>query len=375
MLKQRQRATMLARAKLQAKNLVQLDDGQWEYEGVAQYYAPFINDRLMEFRPGSFRKTIAEQVSAGRVRINDGHIHSVASALGTVIEAQDTKAGVEYLGRLSSAAGDVATKIREGHIDENSAELSIISEKSARVDASRIPAGAMIWGESAGDGTVEVRQVLEVVWFGLALTPASSQGVAALSSSYCMAPQGFPVVSRPWDADGARQRLERWAGLAAPGAGPNFSKMARGFLVNGPYRDGRPELLGQVVDIVEGQPVVVAAALEAALAEVRAHAHTRPEDVVECARTVGHYEERLEKEAPIVLSSPPARTAGQDEPTDEGPEANAGTAGTPTDEGEEEVAGRDKLLISLELRRKIAQAEAQRRRFANESSRSEDGAR
>ncbi|MCB1282524.1 MAG: hypothetical protein KDB18_13460, partial [Salinibacterium sp.] len=340
------------------------DDGQYEYTAIAQFFN-VVNDRLMLFRRGSFAKTIAESVTSGsgRVKINDGHKSTSRDTLGTVIEAREEEGGVFYRGLISSTEGEIFTKMQEGHVDENSIEFFSIQEGATRVPMTDIPTGAWIWDHSTGDGTVEVREITEVAWVGIAILPYSSQGRRALLEVNCAIPyQDLPVASAStaWDPVGAAERLRKWAGIsAAPGKDPhpNFSRLARGFLVRGPIRNGEPILLGQIADVVDGELVVVPDALDAALESLSTVREVSGPDIVACSRVAGRYTEKLRRGSALAPAADRevASTGNAGDPAGPAPETSGITP--PTDDArsdeatdlEEHLMGRTLQLMSLRL--------------------------
>lgn len=283
------------------------EDGQHEYTAIAQFW-DIVNDRLMVFRKGSFAKTIAEQLgrdvtpATSRIKINDSHMHTARSTLGSVVEADEREIGVWHRGLLSATELEIFTKMREGHVDEESIEFFSVLESTTRVPLADVPVGAFIWEEAKGDGMVEVREMLEVAWVGLAILPASSQARRALLEFNCAVPfQDLPVAeaSTPWDVEGAAERLATWAGKIDQlggrqrGSFPNYAKLARAHLLRGPIKGGQETFLGQIADVVDGQLVVVPEALEIALVDLADVTQLGGPNSIACATTVGRYREKL----------------------------------------------------------------------------------
>jgi len=307
------------------------DDGQMEIKAVAQFFNR-VNDRLMVFREGSFQKTIEENVRAGKVKINDGHRHSMSTALGTVTKAWEENRGVVYEGLISSSRQDEQTLLREGHIQENSIEFFSMTEGTTKVDLGDVPTGTYIWNQTAVDGKIEAREILEVSWVGIALLPFSSQGVNAVLEANCAVPfQDHRLSSsESWDAAGALERVMDWAGtVRVDGAKdiPNFAKLSRCFLARGPINDGEPELAGLIVDIDEhGRPFVVEEALAAAVDECLGTSWINPATHIEIGRTIERY---AGASSSVTLSS----LDDSDDDAVESPAAEDPAGPTPSDDG------------------------------------------
>lgn len=346
--------------------LARREDGQFEFTAIAQFF-DIVNDRLMVFRHGSFAKTIAENVmsGSGRVKINDGHSHSSASTLGTVIEAEERSEGVWYRGLISSTEESIFTKMREGHVDENSIEFFSIREGTTRVALEEVPTGTPLWDRAKGDDTVEAREMLEVAWVGIAVLPFSSQGRRALLETNSAVPfQDLPVASAStsWDPKGAAERLAAWAGKVSMPSRPdtpNYARLSRGFLLRGPVKDGAPQLLGQIADVIDGKLVVVPDAIDAALEQIGNVEHVTGPDVVACAQNAGRYTQKLRHSGGIAVapSSDDALPSDENDAADPaGPASeNLGTQ-PPTDDDrsddapvdvDEELLDRDLRLLSL----------------------------
>lgn len=333
------------------------EDGQFEYTAIAQFFN-VVNDRLMVFRPGSFAKTIRENLKGGRIKINDGHRHSSAATLGTVIEAEERPEGVWYRGLISSTEEMIFTKMREGHVDENSIEFFPIVEGVARVPLADLPVGSWVGSNyAAGDGTVEARELLEVAWVGIAILPFSSQGRRALLETNAAMPfQDLPVASEgtAWDPAGAAERLRAWAGtVSMPSRDPipNYAKLARGFLVRGPVKGGEPQLLGQIADVVDGSLVVVPEALDAALEELGKKSEITGPDLVACAQAAGRYAQKLSRRKKLSLANfagDQLPSKGADDPA--GPAPITTGAQPPTEETRSDEAPADQTLVGLGLR-------------------------
>ncbi len=335
------------------------DDGQFEFTAIAQFFN-VVNDRMMIFRKGSFSKTIKEKITngSGRVKINDSHHHSSRDTLGTVVEAEERDVGVWYRGVLSSTEDALYTKMVEGHVDENSIEFNAIEEGVTRVPLEDVPEGAFIWDQSTGDGTVEVRELLVVSWQGLGILPWSSQGLRAILEINAAVPfQDLPVASAAssWDPDGAQQRLREWAGVverAGKPSMPNASRLACAFMVRGPVKEGAPELIGQIADVVDGRLVVVPDALDAALEELAGNAHLAAPDLAAIMTTASRYRKKvrsgLASDATDVVTSPTADDPAGPAPPGTPPTDDARSDDAP-DAVAQELAGWDLQLRELEL--------------------------
>jgi hypothetical protein len=265
--------------------LGQRDDGQFEYQAIAQFW-DIPNDRLMIFRRGSFARSISHWKSSGKsfpVKINDAHIRTSQTTVGSVVDARETDEGVWYRGVLSSTAEDLYTKLVERHVEENSVEIYVLEEDTTRVPLEDAPAGAWIWEESKGDGTVSAREILQVSWVGIALLPSSAQDVPAIIGlSQALPHQGLPVAdpATDWDAEAAAARVAEWAGTVQRKDRkhiPAWSSLAAAYLARGPITDGSETFLAQIADVMDGRLVVVPRALDIAVEELAASGLPAPD--------------------------------------------------------------------------------------------------
>ncbi len=276
------------------------EDEQHEITAIAQFFN-VVNDRMMIFRKGSFVKTIAEGVTngSGRVKVNDSHRHTGVSTLGTVVQAEERDVGVWFRALISSTEGDFVKKVEEGHVDETSIEFFSIEEGTTRVPLEDVPEGAFIWDQSTGDGTVEVRELQVVSWTGVAILPYSSQRRSSILEVNAAVPyQDLPVAaaSTPWAPSAAEDRVYDWAGKLSRSHGDpitNFARLSSAYMVRGPMKDGSPQLLGQIADVVDGELVVVPEALSAAMEGLAANPHLGAPDMIACATIAGRYEQKL----------------------------------------------------------------------------------
>lgn len=270
-------------------------EGGFMYKALAQVYNT-VNDRLMIFRQGGAKKTIKERVKTGRVKIEDGHPwdRTSESTVGLVIDAEERPDGLYYTGFLSKTEEDLVVKMQEGIIDENSLVLYVLREGIAEVDISEVPEMARPWVSMSPAGKAQVREVKEWVWLAIGLLPASSQGMPCLVDPPRVIPyQDLPLgtSTSAWDPDAAAARVAAWA--VDPRSGEtNYARLASAYLTRGKGQ-GRPALLGQIADIVDGELVVIPKALEAAYGELEELLEKDPLSLASAARSIGRYEGRL----------------------------------------------------------------------------------
>lgn len=270
-------------------------EGGWMYSALAQVYEK-VNDRLMIFHQGGAKKTIRERVNSGRVKIEDGHPwdRTSDSTVGLVMSAEEKPDGLYYRGFLSKTEGDLVQKMSEGIIDENSLVLYVLREGTAEVDISEVPEMARTWVSMSSSGKAIVRDIKEWVWLSIGLLPASSQGIPCLIDPPRVVPyQDLPLASAStaWDPEGAARRVEAWAHDPRTGA-TNYARLASAYLGRG-RGEGRPGFLGPIADVVDGELVVVPAALESAYLELEDLLEKDPLSLASAARTIGRYEGRM----------------------------------------------------------------------------------
>jgi HK97 family phage prohead protease len=317
-------------------------DGQFEFTAYAHEFNK-VNDRVSIIREGAFAKTILERVAADKVLVNDAHAHTTAGTIGKVVEAREDTRGLFYRGRISATEEEIFTKMRERVVQQNSIEFFTIREATTLVPFEDVPVGAFIFEESKGDGMVEAREILEVVWLAVAILPFSSEDRNAILETNCAIPfQDLGVATAAeWDSAAAAARIAEWAGTTQRRGGsiPNYAKLARAYLIRGPIRDGAETFLGQIADVQDGQLVVVPRALDDALAELARVDQLQPQDLVQAAQDVGRYREKLQHAEPIRVLAASAPEAG--------PVAEP-VAGTPSGGPRPELDQRIRLL-DLEL--------------------------
>ena len=341
------------------------DDGMMEFTAVAQFWN-IVNDRMMMFRMGSAAKTIQERANRGAVKINDGHMNGVRSTLGKVAEAREISTGLWYRGLISAAEPEAQTKLRESVIDQNSIEFHSKLEAPRAVPLSEVPEGVPEWAYDEVGGMVEVREILEFRWEGIALLQHSSQGRGAVLEVNCAIPfQDLPVAGRStqWDPEGAAERLRGWAGsvdMPSRGSIPNFAKLASAHLLRRPIKNGEAQFFGQIADVIDGKLVVIPDALDAAMESIRREQGLPADDLIACGTVAGRY---CAKIAGGVLTPPrgdaihlgsagdpagPAPdTSGQAPPTDD--------ASGKCDAVEQRLLGKRLELMSLRLEAAAAQ--------------------
>lgn len=328
-----------------------LDDGQFEFEAIAQFW-DHVNDHGILFRKGAFAKTIQERVPKGAVKINDSHRRTVATTLGTVIEAEERDAGLWYKGRLASTSTDAATKLRERHVEENSLEIFVLREQIVTVERADLPVGGYHLGERP-DGSIEVREAQECYWLGIGLCPVSSQRRPALLSTTAVPYADLPMADpgMAWDPDGAEERLEAWA---RRGGKVNWSAVARAHLLRRPPQGGEVECIGQIADVVDGELVVVPAAVEMFMDHLGELEEVDAVELAHATQVAGRYLEKSRQKPlhgsrdRVNLSSTVAgSTAGPpSERSTDSPSAGSPTTAPTEKNAKEEMAAQ---LRSLEL--------------------------
>ncbi len=239
--------------------------GGWTYEAIAQVYKK-PNDRLMYFFPNSGRKTIRDRVPKAFVKIKNGHPDgsSVRDVLGFVAEAQERQSGVRYKGFISSTEPEIADKISDRSINQNSIELIPLQTVPKPVDIDTVPEIARRFATLDADGKAILLGVKQYFWDAIGLVAASSQDIDAIISPPTMIPlQRFPVGSGDWDAPAEALRLKNWGG-------ESYSKLSSGHLVRFYSPGGELHFAGQVASPNEnGHMVISVAAIPAALEEVK----------------------------------------------------------------------------------------------------------
>lgn len=255
----------------------------WVYGANAQSYNT-VNDRLMLFRPGSGKKTIAERVPKGRVKIHDGHPWDPNSdtIVGRVLSAEETNLGVRYQGFLSASEETLVQKIRERTIDENSLELHVLLETPAEVEIAAVPEHVRKWVHLSSSGKAVVRGIDEWMWTAIGLVSRSSQGSPAiLEDPRVVTFQDLPVVTSgapAWDPDAVHARLSAWSVGGRP--------VPQAFLGYPGSPLGVP-----IADVLDDQLVVTPEALRHALEALRSIED--PTLLATAARHLGRYEEKL----------------------------------------------------------------------------------
>jgi len=244
-------------------------EGGWTYPAIAQFYAPVINDRGMSFRRGSGLKTIGERVPKGLVTITDGHpVNAEASAaLGRVLSAGEVHVGVEYLGFISRSEPEIAQKLADRTIAENSIDITAIEAKRKFVKPGRVPEKIRQYVPLNEDGLAVIASVTSWRWEAVGLVVGSSQSRQAVQGPPTLVPfQELAACQGEWNADAAAAQLSRWAG-------GNSLKSATAHLGHFYASDGREILAGQIASPGDGDGeglIVNPAAIPGALADLRA---------------------------------------------------------------------------------------------------------
>lgn len=343
-----------------------MPDGSYEFTARGQLFGP-INDQLYRFLPGSYSKTIKEKVAKGRVPIKDGHPGSAASkVVGRILEGWADSSAFFYRGKLSKVESDIAQKIHDGTVSENSAEGFPISATIERVDLEKVPQVAQFFAYSR-DGKVDVEVVSEFALHGMGLVAESSQGIDAIVrlGSALEASSGLPLAASDWNAEEAGRRILAWASPFA-GSPPNQSRLERAYVYRCYSAAGDLVLLGQVADVEDGRLVIVPDAYDSAFEEIRAAEVDEADRAAAFAALWKHSRATDARRESVSLAS-----SGGHGVRSEDAEGLAGPAATPpTNDGSGEEADEAVRKLQTEvLRLKLSQAELEgtvQRRLAHE---------
>jgi HK97 family phage prohead protease len=232
-----------------------VDDGADAPGGFIEGYASVFNNVDLGgdvVVPGAFKKTLKERLTRNAIKLVDSHnIHEGTSAvIGVVTDAKEDETGLWFKSRLSMVprAQEIRTKVREGILDSTSFGYDTVK---------------------ATDGADGVRYLKElklyevsvVIW---GMNPLAS--INAVKSATSLPSFGLAPVEAAWDAEAATARIKAWVSDLPVEEWDEaaHSKWARAFL----YTKGQDWAL-PVIDIVDGAPQYVFAAVKTALDDVR----------------------------------------------------------------------------------------------------------
>lgn len=263
--------TVSLAAEVTSPDLTAVHDGGWTYGAIAQLYKK-VNQHLLYFFPGSGTKTIQERVPRSAVKIESGHPGmwpanaDVESTLGFVQKAEERQSSMRYTGFLSKSSEEVADKIADRTITENSMVVVVMTRVPKSVDIQAVPEVSREFVSLDKDGNATVTGVKEYRWETVGLVPGSSQDINAITSPPTMVGSvaGLSVASAPWDATVALSSLRSWGG-------ENLVKLSRAYLAEWYGPDGELVLAGLVASPDEaGALVVNAFSMPAAMRDVEA---------------------------------------------------------------------------------------------------------
>lgn len=258
--------------------LTSAQNSGWTYKAMAQIYKT-PNDHLMFFFEGSGARTIQLRVPSKSIKIHNGHPAgsqmdaSVRETVGFVSEAHEFRTRMEYLGFISKTEEEIADKIADETITQNSMEISVLKSEPKPVDIDTVPEHARRFASLDSDGKAVMLGVREYMWRHIGLVSGSSQDVPAILEPPVMVMlSGLPVSSTPWPSD-AEASLSEWAGIISrQGADPvpNYAKLAAGHLAQFADDQGDFVFAGQFAAPDEaGELVVHSAAIHLALQDLR----------------------------------------------------------------------------------------------------------
>lgn len=235
-------------------------DAGWTFSMWAQFYN-LVNDRGWLFFNGSFAKTIRERVSKNRVKVHDGHnwMQNATNTIGRVLSAEEKPRGCRYVGFLTRSQEATAEKLSDGTMDENSVEVTITKAEKIERPLDQVPERIRPFVEITTEGLAVLTGIREVLWWDVGLVSKSSQDRPALiDAPVAVSFQDLPVSLSRWDPEGARERVADWA------TGGDIARLSRAHVLQLPGG----ECFGQIADVVDGDLVVVAGALDDAVKRV-----------------------------------------------------------------------------------------------------------
>lgn len=267
-----------ARIEVKAKG-----DGPGEVSGYASVFG-VIDLHGDIIAPGAFRKTIAERVPAGKIKLLNSHIASAEHTIGTIVDAREDEVGLFFRAELSSTAlaQEIRTKMNEGHLGAASIGFDII-------DA--------VWEERDGE---MIRVIREVKLYEISVVPFPANEMAGIRAKSALVPvpyQDLPLAPEEtaWNENEALERVKAWAGGDA-------AKMRRAHLALIPGK-GYDML---IADIVDGELAAVPDAIKSYLDKtevLRVNAMKYLDDTEVIQKEIG------EESSP---SGPPSSTRGEE---------------------------------------------------------------
>lgn len=208
--------------------------------------------------PGSFQKTVAENLPKGNIKLYDSHrIYAGTEAiLGVVKRAEEDAYGLNVTAAFSSvqSAQDVRMKIKEGILSSMSFGFDIIRDSVETLNT---------------NGLAErVRKILEVRLYEVSVVAWGMNPKAYIAGAKSRVPLSdfsFAPIEHVWDPKGAAARFKSWVSQQEQETWTEqqWSLYAKGFL----FQEGGGEESAfklSVVDIVDDKPVYVIGAVVAA---------------------------------------------------------------------------------------------------------------
>lgn len=251
---------------------VQETDAGWVFSAWAQLYE-IVNDRIWIFGMGSFAETIRQRVAADKIKVHDGHpwpCDSTDRTAGRVLSAEEMasggptgRGGTRYQGFLNRNHAELASKMADRTITQNSVEIVPLRTDPEEVELGRVPDHVRAFAQPSSDGKVWATRILEAKWLAVGLVSGSSQDEnIVIEPPALVSYQDLPVTLGAWDPESAAARVSEWAAAKGDRAAVCLS---RAHLVALP--DGT--CLGQIADVDEqGHLVANAEALGAAYVQL-----------------------------------------------------------------------------------------------------------
>lgn len=257
--------TVSLAAEVTSKDLTRAQEGGWTYPAIAQKYKD-VNDWLLYFFPNSGAKTIQERVPRRAIKIEDGHPMdgSVSSVFGYVASAEERQSGMRYVGFVSKQHEEIADKITDGTISENSIVLNILERAPKFVAIDLVPEISREFVTLNKDGLAVVTGIKQYRWKSVGLVSSSSQDFNAILAPPTMvgAAGALDVKSGPWDPAIALQAVRNWGGT-------NPARISRAHLVQLYDATGKEIFAGQIAEPGDnGELIVNIGAIPNALADV-----------------------------------------------------------------------------------------------------------
>lgn len=269
-----------------------IDDGADAPGGYIEGYASVFNNVDLGgdvVVPGAFKKTLKERLPKKAIKLVDSHhVHEGTSAvIGVVVEAKEDDIGLWFKGKMSSVprAQDIRTKVREGILDSTSFGYDTVKSEPGK-DGSRYLKELKLY------------EVSVVIWGMNPLAQLTAVKSGTALSNFDLAP-----VDMEWDEAAAVERIKAWVSSAPMDEWEEeqHAKYARAFLYTKAEETSLP-----VIDIVDGAPKYVFAAVKRALELVR-NSSVGKDDADTLEASIKSLYERFSVELPlkgtIVLSS------------------------------------------------------------------------